>query len=108
MKASDVTEELTAAIRWRNLSVIQSLLEKGADPNILSTSGCTALHVAAEHGEAESAILLMNYKGLFYYKSMGHKSIEGYCALLCFFLTETTLRCVGGGVQVVAIDTKYL
>ena len=71
LKASDITEELTSAICWRNLSAVQSLLEKGADPNILSTSGCTALHVAAEQGEAESAILLINNKGLFYCKSIG-------------------------------------
>lgn len=63
-KASDVTDDLTAAVRWGNVAVMQNLLESGADPNILSTSGCTALHVAAECGEAGCATVLISHKGL--------------------------------------------
>ena len=65
VQASDATEDLTTAVRWGNLGVLQSLLESGADPNILNRCGCTALHVAAESGQTECAIVLINHKGLF-------------------------------------------
>ena len=65
VQASDVAEDLTAAAMWGNLKFLESLIQYGADPNLLNSQGNTALHVAVYYGELECASVLLSYKGLY-------------------------------------------
>lgn len=60
---SDVTEDLTAAAMWGDVSLLESFLSNGADPNLTNAQGNTALHVACYYGERECASILLDYKG---------------------------------------------
>ena len=60
---SDVSEDLTAAAMWGDLTLLESLLENGADPNMPNAQGNTALHVASYYGETECASALLSFKG---------------------------------------------
>lgn len=58
------TEDLLAsAAMWGDLTLLESLLENGADPNLPNTQGNPPLHVAAYYGELECASVLLSYKG---------------------------------------------
>lgn len=49
------------AVETGNLSVVQKLLQGGADPNALDGRGATALHIAAARGHLEIAQLLVAF-----------------------------------------------
>ena len=58
------TEDLLAsAAMWGDLTLLESLLENGADPNLPNTQGNPPLHVASYYGELECASVLLSYKG---------------------------------------------
>lgn len=58
------TEDLLAsAAMWGDLTLLESLLENGADPNLPNTQGNPPLHVASYYGEIECASVLLSYKG---------------------------------------------
>jgi len=45
-----------------NYQTVKVLLENGADPNIQTSDGFTALHYASQYGEIASAELFLQYK----------------------------------------------
>ena len=53
---------MTAAAKTTSdgLAVVQLLVEKGANVNLKNKDGDTALHLAAEQGKTEVALLLLN------------------------------------------------
>jgi len=51
---------LFVAIQYDNLEVAELLFEHGADPNMKTEHGWTALHVAASHGPTMTRLLLDN------------------------------------------------
>ena len=58
------TEDLlSSAAMWGDLTLLESLLENGADPNLPNTQGNPPLHVASYYGELECASVLLSYKG---------------------------------------------
>ncbi len=58
--AAAVNAPLSDATMARNAEAVRSLLEEGADVNASQGDGMTALHWAAEHGDVEMAMMLLD------------------------------------------------
>lgn len=59
----DLSETLAKAALFGNKELLESLLERGVDPNVANSSGNCPLHEAAQYGETECASLLLAHKG---------------------------------------------
>lgn len=67
-----------AATRSSHLQICRSLLKSGADPCIANKLGCTALHIAAFHGRADVARLLIQAGA-----NVNHRDRHGHGPLTC-------------------------
>lgn len=64
-QASDVSYIMSQAIFHNNITLLEELLENGADPNFPNTYGDCPLHEAAQYGQRECVSLLLTHKGQF-------------------------------------------
>ena len=50
------------AVRRGDIGTVKTLLQNGADPNLLNADGWTALHYAALHGDIDTVRLFLEHK----------------------------------------------
>ena len=58
--ATPAADPLLEAVRRGDVAAVRTLLRDGADPNVAQGDGMSALHIAAEEGNAEIARLLLD------------------------------------------------
>ncbi|MEE1885883.1 ankyrin repeat domain-containing protein [Pedobacter flavus] len=69
-----VVYPLHAACAGNHLKVVQLLLQNGAKPNVVQSSGLTPLHIAAEYGNIEMIIELLENGALTHFKMENGKT----------------------------------
>lgn len=59
LRLKDEQTALHISTRLGKVNIVQQLLQKGATPNVATTSGYTPLHLAAREGHHDVAVLLL-------------------------------------------------
>ncbi|GJQ73578.1 hypothetical protein Trydic_g13923 [Trypoxylus dichotomus] len=80
----ELEKKFLIAAEQKNYEVVRECLSIGVNPNARRTDRVTALHIAAERGDVELALLLLSAKGL----NMNPFTIHGFSPLIVACLSR--------------------